>query len=118
MNETGHVSAIWPAPAVIMATTTLIGSGPGALAPFHPLQQSPSGSDANCKGDQVFHVFPTLTGPGDAPRLAALSPDQVDNCLNSKFPFCNSLTVSLVGNSPLGITCNNTAPPSKAPPLT
>ena len=53
-------------------------------------------------------------GPGNAPCLAAPSPGQVDNSLDSKFSFAKSLTVSFVGNSPLGITCDNTAPPSKA----
>ena len=96
-----------------IACTALVRSGPGAPAPSHPPQPSPHGSDANCSGDQVSDDFPTLTCPGNAPRLPDPPPVHVDNCLDSKFSSANSLTVSFMDNSPPGITCDNTASPSK-----
>ena len=95
---TPSVGNIRSAPAVIMASNVLMGAGPGAPAPFHPPVPSPHGYNDLCAGVQVPHVFPHAPASG-----------QVDDCIISKFSFSNNPKTFLTGNSPLGITCNNTA---------
>ena len=109
------VGTIWPALAADLACTSLIRYGPGTPLPFIYPQPSPCGPDRNLAMDQVHLDFPTLTGPLEATQLPDPPAAHPHHCPISKYSTANSFSASFFGNSPLGITCANTTPPTKAP---